>query len=110
MVHKEVEDRLTWTTSRWIRRSRNVFRNSGNMFWGRIRVEVIRRGSVRYRIWAVRSLRCEFLKGRLEQVILELNLPLSLESVTHVGVHVKANMNRVNDCSLLRNVYPVGLL
>ena len=34
-------------------------------------------------------------------VILELNLLLSLESSTHVGVHVKMNMNRVmtnDDC------------
>jgi hypothetical protein len=80
------------------------------MFQGRIRVEVIRRGSGQYRIWAGRSLRCEFLEGRLERVILELNLPLSLESVTHVGVHVKANMNRANNCPLLWDVYPVGLL
>ncbi len=43
-------------------------------------------------------------------VILELNLPLSLESSTHVGVHVKMNMNRANNCPLLQNVYLAGLL
>jgi hypothetical protein len=84
--------------------------NIWNMFWGRIRVKVIRRGSGWYRIWAGRSLKSEFQEGRLKQVVLELNLPLSLESVTHVGVHVKANMNRANNCPLLQNVYPVGLL
>jgi hypothetical protein len=87
-----------------------MFWNIWNVFQGRIRVKVIRRGSGWYRIWAGRLLRCEFLEGRLEQVILELNLPLSPEFVTHVGVHVKVNMNRANNCPLLQNVYPVGLL
>jgi hypothetical protein len=80
------------------------------MFQGRIRVKVVRRGSGRYRIWAGGLLRCEILEGRLERVILELNLPLSLESSTHVGVHIKTDMNRANNCPLLQNVYPVGLL
>src|ERR1700683_5788518 len=100
-----------WTTSRWIRRSRNMFRNMfwniWNMFQG---VEVMRRGSGWYGIWAGRSLRCEFLEGRLERVILELNLPLSLKSGTHVGVYIKANIARANNCSLLRDIYPIGLL
>jgi hypothetical protein len=74
-----------------------LFWNIWNMFQGRIRVEVMRRGSGQYRIWAGRSLRCEFLECRLEQVILELNLPFSLETSTHVGVHVKANVNRTNN-------------
>ena len=43
-------------------------------------------------------------------VRLELNLPLSLESSTHVDVHVKMNTNRANNCPLLQNVYPVGPL
>jgi hypothetical protein len=87
-----------------------MFRNIWNVFRGRIRVEVIRRVSGLYRIWAGRLLRCEFLEGRLERVVFELNLPLSLESVTHIGVHIKTDMNRANNCPLLRNVYPVGLL
>jgi len=73
--------RLTWMMSRWIRRSwsrdmfrnsRNVFLSKWNLFWNiwnmfqdRIRVEVIRRGSGRYRIWAGGSLRFEILEGRL---------------------------------------------
>jgi len=43
-------------------------------------------------------------------VRLELNLPLSLKSSTRVGAHIKKNMNRANNCPLLQNVYPVGLL
>jgi hypothetical protein len=103
-------------TSWWLRKWRrfqviwNMLWNCGNMFRGRIGVKVIRRGSGQYRIWAGRSLRCEFLEGRLERVILELNLPLSPESVTHVGVHFKVNMNRANNWPLLGDVYLVGLL
>jgi hypothetical protein len=80
------------------------------MFQDRIRVEVMGRGSGWYGIRAGRLLMCKVLEGRLEQIILELNLPLSLESGTHVGVYVKANVNRANNCPLLRNIYSISLL